>query len=43
MPPAPEQGYYEVWLLDERTNSMVAIGALGENGHGTSRCPRAWT
>ncbi|WP_328308096.1 anti-sigma factor [Actinomycetospora sp. NBC_00405] len=39
MPPAPEQGYYEVWLLDERTNSMIAIGALGENGHGTFTMP----
>ncbi|MDD7918821.1 anti-sigma factor [Actinomycetospora callitridis] len=39
MPPAPEQGYYEVWLLDERTNSMVAIGALGENGHGSFTMP----
>jgi anti-sigma-K factor RskA len=39
MPPAPERGYYEVWLLDERTNSMVAIGALGENGQGTFTMP----
>jgi anti-sigma-K factor RskA len=39
MPPPPEQGYYEVWLLDERTNNMVAIGALGENGHGTFTMP----
>ena len=39
MPPAPEQGYYEVWLLDERTDSMIAIGALGENGHGTFTMP----
>jgi hypothetical protein len=39
MPPAPERGYYEVWLLDERTNSMVAVGALGENGQGTFTMP----
>ena len=39
MPPAPERGYYEVWLLDERTDSMVAIGALGENGQGTFTMP----
>lgn len=39
MPPPPDQGYYEVWLLDERTDSMVAIGALGENGHGTFTMP----
>jgi len=39
MPPAPEQGYYEVWLLDERTDSMIAIGALGENGRGTFTMP----
>lgn len=39
IPPAPDGGYYEVWLLDERSGDMVAIGALGEAGRGSFTMP----
>ena len=30
--PAAEDSYYEVWLLDTRTNGMVAVGVLPTDG-----------
>lgn len=39
IPPAPDRGYYEVWLLDEGTGDMIAIGVLGNNGQGTFTMP----
>ena len=30
--PATADSYYEVWLLDTRTNGMVAVGVLPTNG-----------
>jgi Anti-sigma-K factor rskA, C-terminal len=32
LPPASTDHYYEVWLLDTRTNGMVAVGVLPASG-----------
>jgi hypothetical protein len=32
LPPASAKSYYEVWLLDTRTNGMVAVGVLPASG-----------
>jgi anti-sigma factor RsiW len=32
LPPASRDHYYEVWLLDTRTNGMVAVGVLPTSG-----------
>ena len=36
---APRDQYYEVWLLDRKTQKMLPVGVLPPDGQGTFRLP----